>query len=118
MHIQTIHSEQELQTILPEWQALHLEYGRSPFTDPTFFAVWWDTFGRSDTLELHITTGHSGGRLVALAPLVLVRRYGIRFLEWGAANIFDYQSTLFNNRAEKRLFWDAVRESQGYTVSR
>src|SRR5689334_21603407 len=105
MEVQTIQCESRLDTALTEWRALHLEYGQSPFTDPAFFTAWWDIYGRSDKRALHITTGRSGGRHVALAPLVVVRRYGVRFLEWAATNVFDYQDTLFASHADKQLFW-------------
>lgn len=117
MDVRTIHSEPELDTVVNEWRALHLESGRSPFTDPAFFIAWWDIYGRSDKRALHITTGHAGGRLVALAPLVVVRRYGFRFLEWAATNVFDYQDTLFESHANKQLFWDTVRESPLYDLA-
>jgi CelD/BcsL family acetyltransferase involved in cellulose biosynthesis len=113
-----IQSESELKDVLNGWAALHSSVGQSPFTDPGFFEAWWDNYGRCDKRALlNITIGLSGGRLVALAPLVVVRRFGFRFLEWAGANVFDYQDLLLEDHADKRFFWEAIRDSRTYDLA-
>lgn len=117
MDIQTISSEEQVRELFGEWRDLQSRVGRSFFTDPAFFLAWWDTHGRGGKRTLHVTTGRNQGRLVALAPLVVVRRYGFRFLEWGGGNIFDYSDTLLDNHGDHEAFWHAIRSSQRYDVA-
>ncbi len=64
-----------------------------------------------------MTTGRSQGRLVALAPLVVVRQYGVRFLGWAGGNTFDYNDTLLDDRADSEGLWCAIRTSGRYDVA-
>jgi CelD/BcsL family acetyltransferase involved in cellulose biosynthesis len=115
--IQTISSEEQARALFDDWRALQLRVGRSLFTDPAFFAAWWDTHGRSSGRRLHVTIGRDQGRLVALAPLVVVRRFGFRFLEWAGANVFDYGDTLLDDRVGGEPLWRAIRSSRQYDVA-
>jgi CelD/BcsL family acetyltransferase involved in cellulose biosynthesis len=115
--IQTISSEEQAKTLFDEWRALQLRVGRSLFTDPAFFAAWWDTHGRGSGRRLHVTIGRDQGRLVALAPLVVVRRFGFRFIEWAGANVFDYSDTLLDDHAGGEPLWRAIRSSRQYDVA-
>ena len=117
MEIQTLSSEEQARTLFEEWRALQLRAGRSLFTDPAFFAAWWDTHGRSSERRLHLTIGRDQGRLVALAPLVVARRFGFRFLEWAGANVFDYGDTLLDDHAGGEPLWRAIRGSRQYDVA-
>ena len=117
MDVQIISAEGRVRALFDEWGALHFRAGRCLFTDPAFFAAWWDTLGRGGKRALHVTVGRSQGRLVALAPLVVTRRYGLRFLEWAGANVFDYGDTLLDEHADRELFWRAIRGSRRYDVA-
>jgi CelD/BcsL family acetyltransferase involved in cellulose biosynthesis len=116
MNFQTISSEEQVRDLFEEWRALQSRAGRCFFTDPAFFAAWWDTHGRSSKRTLHVTIGREQGRLVALAPLVVMRRYGLRFLEWAGANVFDYSDTLLDSPADAELLWRAIRSSGRYDI--
>ena len=117
MNIQFLSSEEQVKALFDEWRALQSRVGRTLFTEPAFFSAWWDTHGRSSRRSLCVTTGRSQGRLVALAPLVVVRRYGLRFLEWAGANVFDYSDTLLDDHADRGLFWHAIQTSRRYDVA-
>jgi CelD/BcsL family acetyltransferase involved in cellulose biosynthesis len=117
VEIQTISSEEQAGALFDDWRALQLRVGRSLFTDPAFFAAWWDTHGRSSGRRLHVTIGRAQGRLVALAPLVVVRRFGFRFLEWAGANVFDYGDTLLDDHVGGEPLWRAIRNSRHYDVA-
>lgn len=116
MDVRITSSEQELLTIFDSWRALHLRIGRSFFNDPAFFMAWWDIKGREGHRVLHVATGWNEGRLVALAPLVVARRYGLRILEWGGANVFDYNDMLLEDHADCEAMWHGIRASKGYDV--
>ncbi len=117
MDIQTISSEERVEELFEEWRALQFRVGRTLFTDPGFFAAWWDMRGRSSKRTLHVTVGRDQGRLVALAPLIVVRRYGFRFLEWAGVNVFDYSDTLLDDHVDGEPFWHAIRNSKRYDVA-
>ena len=117
VEIEIICSEERLKALFNDWRSLQSKVGRSLFTDPAFFMAWWDTYGRGSRRTLHVATGRNQGRLVALAPLVVVRRYGCRFLEWAGANVFDYSDTLLDDRPDGEFFWRAIRNSSGYDVA-
>ena len=114
MGFEIITNETRLSEIAAEWDDLHGRAARFPFADPATFIPWWQLRGKPAGCRLHIVTQRSGGRLVALAPLVVARRHGFRFLEWGGNELYDYCDTLAVDDAADQALWSAVRHTRLY----
>ncbi|MDQ2804535.1 MAG: hypothetical protein M3Y41_18325 [Pseudomonadota bacterium] len=107
-------SEHALAAISEEWRSLDSRAARFPFADPALFEAWWRLRGRQGGRKLHVVTGRQDGRLVALAPQIVTRRWGMRVLEWGGDEIFDYCDALLEAQAWSEPLWDAIRRSGLY----
>lgn len=70
--------------------------------------------GKQLHYELHVVMGRRDGKLVALAPLVVVHRWQMRILEWGGEEIFDYCDHLLASDAWSGPLWHAICRSQRY----
>jgi CelD/BcsL family acetyltransferase involved in cellulose biosynthesis len=114
MKIDVITSETALMGIVREWKILQSRAARFPFANPGLFIVWWRMRGRQTGRRLHVVTGRENGELVALAPLVTTRRWGMRVLEWGGGELLDYCDTLLLDQTYNGPLWDAVRQSKLY----
>ncbi len=117
MEIEVVSSEAALRALFHDWRNLQLRAGRQLFTDPAFFNAWWDVYGRSSGRALHIVAGRRQGRLVALAPLVIMQRYGLRILEWGGANVLDYSDTILDRDEDGIDLWRVIRKSRTYDLA-
>ena len=117
MEIEVVSSEAALRSLFDDWRDLQSRAGRQPFTDPAFFSAWWDNHGRASGRTLHIVTGRREGRLVALAPLVIARRYGVRILEWGGANVLDYGDMVLDREGDAGDLWHVIRRSRKYDLA-
>ncbi|HUY67877.1 MAG TPA: GNAT family N-acetyltransferase [Alphaproteobacteria bacterium] len=107
-------SEADVEAIAEEWRQLQASIGDSPFTGYHWFDIWWKTIGKQAGRDLHIVTGRLNGRLVALFPLVIVRRLGARILQ-GSDRATLYQSgMLCADIDHARELWAAARRSPFY----
>ncbi len=61
-----------IQKLVPEWRELASVAARSPFESPDWLVPWFRHYGRD--AEPRILAWRTGGRLVAVAPLILSRR--------------------------------------------
>jgi len=109
-----ITSDTEVGALAAEWRALHAQAGSSVFTDYDWFAVWWRTVGNVQGRMLHIVTGRIGGRLVALLPLAVIRRRGLRILQAIGAEAFYYCDTLCEDPAQAHALWCMAKSSPHY----
>jgi CelD/BcsL family acetyltransferase involved in cellulose biosynthesis len=114
MEFAVITSEMALAAITQEWGLLRNRVARFPFADPFLFSAWWQIRGKQGGRKLHIVTGRQDGKLMAVAPLVVTRRWGIRVLEWGGSEAFDYCDTLLEAKTWGEPLWDAIRRSGLY----
>jgi CelD/BcsL family acetyltransferase involved in cellulose biosynthesis len=67
----------ELEALSESWAALSDAAGARHYTQPFWCLAWWRHFGDGD---LHVLTVQSNGRLLALAPLRRIRRFGVDIL--------------------------------------
>lgn len=114
MEFTVITSEKDLAATTQEWALLRNRAARFPFADPDLFSAWWHNRGKHGARKLHIATGRQDGKLTALAPLVVTRRWGIRILEWGGSEMFDYCDALLEAPSLGEPLWDAIRRSGLY----
>ena len=78
----------------PTWS--QLEYGApaTPFQRYAWIAAWYDAIGRQDGAEIAIVCAFANDRPVALFPLAVERKAGMRCLTWAAHRWNDYNAPL------------------------
>jgi len=102
-----------------QWNALLAETaGASVFQTYEWFESWWTTLGGKN--ELFVVTMWDGQTLLGIAPLMIVRRTGLRSLEFTGTPNADYQDFILGRRAaellpllarqlfERRDAWDII----------
>ncbi|MES2304411.1 MAG: GNAT family N-acetyltransferase [Gemmatimonadota bacterium] len=98
--IESLHSVQQLSTIMDEWRSLH-EHGEnsSPPLHPDWVMAWLDAYGQQYCPDgsLRVLTGRSNGKLVAVLPLYLsserVARVPARVLRFVSTGEAEFEET-------------------------
>jgi len=109
-----VDTESGLETIADDWRSLHERAGLTPFADYDFIELWWKHFGKCDGWRLHIICGYENGKLVAVLPLAIIKRKGMRVLKWAGNDTCDYCDVLVEKPEYADLLWATVRESKQY----
>jgi CelD/BcsL family acetyltransferase involved in cellulose biosynthesis len=84
LHVETVSSYKEFLDLEEQWDELVRAAGVDhPFLHHAWARTWWECFGAGSTL--HILVVKAGGRIVAIAPLILtpVRMWGVRVRRLG-----------------------------------
>ena len=102
-----------------QWNALLGETaGSTVFQTHEWFQCWWTAFGNRH--QLFLITLWNGESLAGIAPMMIVRRHGLRRLEFVGSPNADYQDFILGNRApellpvivrylfEQRAAWDMI----------
>ena len=112
-----IHLEEHgAMALAQQWRELHSTCGQSPFTQFEWIMAWWRNFGRPNW-SLHIATGWEHGRLVALIPLAVNIRNGLRIIEWAGADVLDYVDILSEGPEFTKRLWDYVRKHGQFDIA-
>jgi CelD/BcsL family acetyltransferase involved in cellulose biosynthesis len=117
LDVAVVQSAAGFSTLVDEWRDLQAAYGTYVFTDPTLVDVWWRLRGEPRGETLHIVTARQEGRLVALAPLAVSRRAGLRYLRRAGTDVFDYCDALISDEVSAAALWRAVRRSGGHDLA-
>src|SRR5262245_23624727 len=118
MECEILTTEAALAALAPEWESLQERCGKSIFTAYHWCGSWWRHLGREAGYTLHIAVGRRDGRLVAVAPMAVALRKGLRMLEWAAADVADYCDFLLEDGGGGTVIWDAIRKSRHYDLAR
>jgi CelD/BcsL family acetyltransferase involved in cellulose biosynthesis len=118
MQCEILTTEAALAALVPEWESLQKRCGRSIFTAPHWSEGWWRHIGKEAGHALHVAVGRREGRLVAVAPMAVIRRKGLRMLEWAAADVVDYCDFLLEDSGDAAFMWDAIRKSPRFDLAR
>lgn len=118
MNIEIFTSEAAVAALAAPWRQLQARAGRSPFTDPDWVDAWWRFLGQPGGARLRVAAGWENGRLVAVAPLAVTRRKGLRLMHWAGAEVFDYCDMLLEDQRHAAAMWQAVRRGGGYDLAR
>jgi CelD/BcsL family acetyltransferase involved in cellulose biosynthesis len=107
-----------LPALAAEWDDLYARCGAAtPFQSSAWLRSWWQTYGRSGRLRLALV--RQGGRLMAAAPLMAVRRRGCRVLAPVGEGLSDFTDILLDDRcgaeAARRLA-DLLAGEPGWDV--
>jgi CelD/BcsL family acetyltransferase involved in cellulose biosynthesis len=109
-----------IEAFADEWQQLHARTGKSPVTDYDRFHVWWRTIGNQrQGASLHVVIGREGGKLMAVLPLVVVRRMGnlLRILCEPDGMMFETE-VLCEDPALVLPTWYAAMDSPHYDLAK
>ncbi len=118
MEVRILTTEAMLAELRHDWRDLCRRAARTVFEDPEWFECWWQFLGKPGKPHLHVAVGMEGGRLVAVAPLIVAQRRGVRILQWAGTETFDYcDSTLEHERYGPPL-WQAIARSSGFDIAR
>lgn len=86
-----------LAEIGPAWNALWRQGGDGlVFQSHDWVSAWWQTVPARESRQLRIGLVWRGTALIAILPLAVQRRMGLRFLEWAANDCTDYADILLD----------------------
>lgn len=99
--IEVVDTPAAFERMRAEWDALLERSGLpTPFLTHDWLWSWWTTVGSGRELFL-ITARSPAGELVALAPLVISRRHGLRVAELLGTGLSDYLYFVFGDAPER-----------------
>lgn len=116
---ETVRTAERLAEIGPAWTALWQASGALVFQSHAWVAAWWASAPDRDRRGLLIVLAWRGEALVGVMPLAVVRRRGIRVLEWAAKECSDYGDAVLAPGAEPRLLrrmWDHAGRTGGFDL--
>ncbi|PZO80285.1 MAG: GNAT family N-acetyltransferase [Mesorhizobium amorphae] len=117
--VEVVRGPERLAAIEGEWTRLWGETDALVFQSHGWISAWWRAAGAASDAKLRIGLVWRGERLVAVVPLAIARRKGVRFLEWAAAAYSDYGDILrapgCSDEALGRL-WEAMRKGGGFDL--
>lgn len=96
-----VDSAARLGEIGPAWMALWRKRDGLIFQTHDWIATWWATVPEKFRRELRIGLIWRGDELVAIVPLAIQKRKGLRFLEWAANDCSDYADILLDARCSR-----------------
>ena len=92
--LEIVQTAKRLTAVEVPWTELWQRLDGLIFQSHAWITAWWETATDRDRRELRIGLVWRGDRLIAVAPLAIARRKGLRFLEWAAASYTDYGDIL------------------------
>ncbi len=93
-----VDNAERLAEVGPAWSALWLRNGGMIFQSHEWVSTWWATVPGRERRELRIGFVWRGDDLIAVLPLAIQRRKGLRWLEWAAIDCTDYPDVLLDPR--------------------
>ena len=110
---ETVRTTERLAQVGPAWTDLWRRSGALVFQSHAWVAAWWDSVPDRDRRTLAIVLAWQGEALVGVLPLAVMRRKGLRFLEWAARDCTDFGDALLGHGAApglvQRMWRHAVR---------
>jgi len=92
--LEIVASSERLAEIGPAWTELWRRLDGLAFQSHDWISAWWHTATDRDRRELRIGLVWNDNTLIAVAPLAVSRRKGLRLLEWAAGSYTDYGDIL------------------------
>lgn len=96
--LEIVDSDARLAEIGAQWNALWRRGDGLIFQSHDWVAAWWRTVPNRDSRQLRIGLIWRGEEVMAILPLAIQRRKGLRFLEWAANDCSDYADILIDPR--------------------
>lgn len=117
--LEIVDSDARLKEIGDAWTAL---WRRGPgliFQSHDWVAAWWRTLPNRDGRQLRVGLIWRGEELMAVLPLAIQRRKGLRFLEWAANDCSDYADVLIDPRCPAAVvaqLWQRMKSAGGFDL--
>ncbi|TIO05360.1 GNAT family N-acetyltransferase [Mesorhizobium sp.] len=92
--LEIVRSADRLAAVEADWIHLWHRTDGLIFQSHAWISAWWSTVADRDQRALRIGLVWNGDRLVAVVPLAIGKRKGLRFLEWAAGSYTDYGDIL------------------------
>ncbi|TIU91779.1 MAG: GNAT family N-acetyltransferase, partial [Mesorhizobium sp.] len=92
--LEVVRSADRLAAIEADWMHLWHRTDGLVFQSHAWISAWWNTVADRDQRALRIGLVWNGDRLVAVFPMAIGKRKGLRFLEWAAGSYTDYGDIL------------------------
>jgi CelD/BcsL family acetyltransferase involved in cellulose biosynthesis len=92
--LEIVDSSDRLAAIEDQWTRLWRASDALVFQSHGWISAWWRTLKNQQQVALRIGLVWKGDSLVAVLPLAITRRKGVRFLEWAAGAHTDYGDVL------------------------
>ena len=108
-----VRDRKRFDALAPAWQTLWRKVDASIFQSHA-----WISACLADHDRLNIALAWHGDELLAVLPLVVRRRAGVRMLEWAAQSYSDYCDAIVRPEADVllELLWRRVRRAGGFDV--
>jgi CelD/BcsL family acetyltransferase involved in cellulose biosynthesis len=114
-----VDSDGRLAEIGPAWDALWRRSEGLVFQSHEWVSAWWKTVPGRERRQLRIGLIWRGAELLAILPLAIQWRKGLRFLEWAAIDCTDYPDVLINPfcpPAALRQLWQRLVAAGGFDL--
>jgi CelD/BcsL family acetyltransferase involved in cellulose biosynthesis len=115
-----VDSDARLAEVGAAWNALWRRGGDGLiFQSHDWVAAWWRTVPGREARQLRIGLIWRGEELLAILPLAIQRRKGLRFLEWAANDCSDYADVLIDPRcspAALKQLWQRAVAAGGFDL--
>lgn len=118
--LEIVRSADRLDAVGPAWMELWQQTDGLIFQSHDWISAWWRTAVDRDRRALRIGLVWRDDRLLAVMPLAIARRKGLRFLEWAAGSYSDYGNILMApecpSEALTRL-WNELSRPGGFDLA-
>ena len=112
-------SDARLAEIGSAWTTLWCRSNGLIFQGHDWISAWWATVPGRERRQLRIGLIWRGEDLVAIVPLAIQRRKGMRFLEWAANDCSDYADILLDPRCVREALsrlWKKLVSEGGFDL--
>lgn len=118
--LEVVHSADRLAAIEADWMHLWHRTDGLIFQSHAWISAWWSTVADRDQRALRIGLVWNGDRLVAVVPLTIGKRKGLRFLEWAASSYTDYGDILVAPECSLSALqdvWAQICDAGGFDIA-
>jgi CelD/BcsL family acetyltransferase involved in cellulose biosynthesis len=120
IRLEIVTTGERLAAVAAAWNALWRSLDGLIFQDHAWVSAWWRTLPPGDMSMLRIGLAWKGDVLLAVMPLCVRRRKGLRFLEWAASPFTDYPDVLaapLCPRAPLEALWGEITRAGGFDLA-
>ncbi|WP_192356381.1 GNAT family N-acetyltransferase [Mesorhizobium mediterraneum] len=118
--LEVVRSADRLAAIEADWMHLWHRTDGLIFQSHAWISAWWSTVADRDQRALRIGLVWNGDRLVAVVPLTIGKRKGLRFLEWAASSYTDYGDILVAPECSLSALqdvWAQICDAGGFDIA-
>ena len=118
--LEIVRTADRLAALEPAWTELWQRLDGLVFQSHAWITAWWETVADRNRRELRIGVIWRDDRLIAVVPLAIARRKGLRLLEWAAASYTDYGDILVAPECgarELQSLWVELSSAGGFDLA-